>query len=255
MGVAVLERPAAGTHVGPLLAPVAFHLELLQRLQPAQSAQRGGRCFALLDLQHRLGGKRGVPDRRDAGLAVGFVITDHQQLLDRPAGRRVVGMIRRIAQRVVHHHGIRHRGIDRAKAVLAVQPLRDEGDTALDRTPTHLLRPQRLRRLQPPVERIEEQCPAAVRMRSPTRRRPIGRCEQLLDANAALIARSLAQCRQHQQRHDDGARPIGHARQMNGNQRGSRMISTGMVGTRAHESWPNCASRMRVKTLARSAPP
>ena len=36
--VAVLERPAAGTHVGPPLAPVALRVELLQRLQPAQSA-------------------------------------------------------------------------------------------------------------------------------------------------------------------------------------------------------------------------
>ena len=40
-----------------------------------------------------------------------------------------------------------------------------------------------------------------------------------------------------------------------GNQRGNRMISTGMVGTCAHESCPNWASRMRVKTLACSAPP
>ena len=34
--IAVLERPAAGTHVGPPLAPVALRVELLQRFQPAQ---------------------------------------------------------------------------------------------------------------------------------------------------------------------------------------------------------------------------
>ena len=47
MRVAVLERPAAGTHVGPPLAPVAFHVQHLQRLQPAQPAQRGGVMLAL----------------------------------------------------------------------------------------------------------------------------------------------------------------------------------------------------------------
>jgi hypothetical protein len=40
-----------------------------------------------------------------------------------------------------------------------------------------------------------------------------------------------------------------------GNQRGKRISSTGTVGTFFHEVWPYSANRMRVKTLALSAPP
>ena len=37
MGVVVLEGPAAGPHVRPLLGPVALHVQHLQRLQPLQA--------------------------------------------------------------------------------------------------------------------------------------------------------------------------------------------------------------------------
>ena len=40
-----------------------------------------------------------------------------------------------------------------------------------------------------------------------------------------------------------------------GNQRGKRMSSTGMVGTRSQGSSPNWASKMRVNTLTLAAPP
>ena len=38
-------------------------------------------------------------------------------------------------------------------------------------------------------------------------------------------------------------------------QPGSQIISAGMAGTVRQGTWPNVASRMRVKTLTRSAPP
>ena len=41
----------------------------------------------------------------------------------------------------------------------------------------------------------------------------------------------------------------------NGNHIGSSMISTGIIGTARHGTTPNSASRMRVNTLDRSAPP
>ena len=41
----------------------------------------------------------------------------------------------------------------------------------------------------------------------------------------------------------------------NGNHRGSSMISTGITGTARHGMMPNCASRSRVNTFERDAPP
>ena len=41
----------------------------------------------------------------------------------------------------------------------------------------------------------------------------------------------------------------------NGNHRGNSMTSTGITGTACHGMKPNSASMIRVKTLARSAPP
>jgi hypothetical protein len=41
----------------------------------------------------------------------------------------------------------------------------------------------------------------------------------------------------------------------NGNQEGSTMICTGITGTARHGTCSNSASRMRVKTLDRAAPP
>ena len=79
--------------------------------------------LAVAGLQQRMAGEPGVPDRRDAGLAIGLVGMHDQQLLDRAARDRPLRMIRRIAQRVEHHHAVRHRRIDRAEPVLAVEPL------------------------------------------------------------------------------------------------------------------------------------
>ena len=41
----------------------------------------------------------------------------------------------------------------------------------------------------------------------------------------------------------------------NGDQRGSSASSTGIAGAASHGTCPNSASRIRVKTLLRSAPP
>ena len=130
MGVVVLERPAAGTHVGPLHRPVALDVQHLLRQQPVEALLGLPSSRFAAGLEQRVAGQRGVPHRRDAGLAIGLVLADHQQLVDAPAGDRARRIVRRLAQRLVHHHGVGHRRIDRAEAVFAVQPLLDEGDRA-----------------------------------------------------------------------------------------------------------------------------
>src|SRR6185436_5716000 len=66
-----------------------------------------------------------------------------QELLDRTPRGRTLRMIRWVAQRVVHHHAVGHRRIDRAEAGLAVEPLADPGDRGLDRELVLLFRKHR----------------------------------------------------------------------------------------------------------------
>ena len=187
MRVAVLERPAAGAHVRPPLAPVASHLELLQRLQPARgrASRRAGLAMGLRRPRPPAApGSRARCPRPGKRRAGSRLRRRRPPAACRSIGGpwRVAGMIRRIAQRIEHHHRVRHGGIDRAKAVLAVQPLGDEACAALDGATAHLLRPQRLDGLQHLVERVEEQRPAAVRMRS----RPGG--DRVALANSSWMA-------------------------------------------------------------------
>ena len=87
MGIGVLEGPAAGAHVGPARRPIAQLLEHLQRPQPVERLPIGFRDLLAADLQQRVQRQRRVPHRREAGLAIGLVLLDDEQLLDRRRAR------------------------------------------------------------------------------------------------------------------------------------------------------------------------
>ena len=104
MRIGVLERPAARPHIGTLDGPVALDVEHLERLEPVERRPHRLAARFTARFQQRMGGKRRVPHRRQARLAIGLVLADDEQLLDRPARRDQMRMVRRVAQRVVHQH-------------------------------------------------------------------------------------------------------------------------------------------------------
>ncbi len=159
---------------------------------------------------HRVAGQRGVPHRRDAGLAIGLVLANHQKLLKRPPRDRARRIVRRLAERLIHHDGVGHRRINRAQAVFAVQPFFDERNRRVDRARAKLLRKQRLEHAQHTVQSAEQEKPAPALMRRFRRHSDRMRRlqEQLIDADARGVFRARLQRRQDQQRHDRGARPI-----------------------------------------------
>ena len=216
MRVGVLEGPAAGPHVRPLERPVAFHVEHLQRAKPVEPALRAGDGACLAGLQQRVGGERGVPHRRDAGLAIGFAGFDDQQLVDRLARDGALGIVRRHAERVEHHHRIGHGGENRAQPVFAIEALAHEGGGLVDGAFARRAREGRLAKLEQHVDGAEDFVPEAVLVRrlgvalGLFRRRQ----EQLVDAHAAFVARARLERLQHQERHQHGAAPIGNLRQM-----------------------------------------
>ena len=136
-----------------------------------------------------MSGKRGVPDRREAGLAIGLVLADDEQLLDRPARRDETRIVRRIAERVIHQHRVRHGGIDRAKAVLAIEALGHESLGGGDGAAAQGLRKEGLGALQEPVDRAEEldRRPGLMRALRPFAHRLRRRDEQFRDRDAARI--------------------------------------------------------------------
>ncbi len=130
IGVVVLEGPAAGANIRPLHRPVALDVQHLLRQQPVQPLFRRRQRLLAAGFDQGMTGQRGVPHRRNAGLAIGLVLADHQKLVDAPSRDGARRIIRRLAEHLVHHHGVGHRRIDRAEAVFAVQPLLDERDRA-----------------------------------------------------------------------------------------------------------------------------
>src|SRR4029077_8638592 len=82
MRVRVLERPAAGTNVRPLIGPIADGSEYLPRFQPAPATAHGRARPAAADLQQRLTREDGIPYRRYAGLAIRFLAGHDEELVD-----------------------------------------------------------------------------------------------------------------------------------------------------------------------------
>ena len=240
MRVGVLERPAARPDVRPLRRPVAR-----RRPAPAAaSASRGPRWRPRLgrlaaDLEQRVGDERRVPHRRHAGLAIGLVVLDDEQLVERGArdGAIADGRADSRARRTSSRE-LAIAGIDRAEPVLAVQPLGDEGDAPSRwRACACAFGKQRLERAAARVDaRRKSQpgrfwCGAFAASADVVRRRRNSSSMR----DAARIARARLQRLQHQQRHDARCAPSTKScDRWNGNQRGSSMISTGITGTPRH---------------------
>ncbi len=216
MWIGVLERPAARPHVGTLDRPVALDVEHLERREPVERRPHGLSPGFASSLKQRMSGERRVPHRRQAGLAIGLVLADDEKLLDRLARHREMRMIRRVAERVIHQHTVRHGGIDRAKTILAIEALGHESFRRGDGAAAQGDRKERLGALQEPVD------PAKELHGSPSlvgAGRPLAHClrrsrEQLPDRNAAPIDGAGFQRLQDQERDHDRARPIGHLVEM-----------------------------------------
>src|SRR5262249_38086427 len=138
------------------------------------------------DFEQGMAGESGVPHRRIAGLAIGLLVPDNQELLDRESRDRTVRMIRRIAERVEHHDIVDHRREDRADAVLAVEMLDRERHRVIDRALADALGNQRIDDAQNDIDAAEEGEPPAVLLRRARREPGVLRRleEQLVDPQA-----------------------------------------------------------------------
>ena len=123
MRVFVLERPSARPQTGTADSPIAGEGGDLFFQQPL-----AGGLDVPSGLDHRMTGEAGVPDGRQAGLAVRAVLCLHQQFPHRPPGDGRVRVVWWITERVEHHHAVGDGGIDAAQSVVAVEAFGDEGD-------------------------------------------------------------------------------------------------------------------------------
>ena len=258
MRIGVLERPAARAHVRPPRDPIALDVEHLIGPQPFEPLHDPPHRLLVAGLQQRVAGEPGVPDRRHAGLAIGLVRMHGQELLDRPAGDRARRIVRRIAERVEHHHAVGHRREDRAETVLAVEPLAHPGLGERNRALPRALGKQRLGGVQHVVDSAEEPEPRRLLLRrllAPAPRsaaargtaRRSGYSWGCAPAACSAISTSIGTMTVRLQ--------YEILSRWNGNHRGSSMISTGIAGTARQGMKPNSASITLANTLARAAPP
>ncbi len=188
--------------------PVAHHVGDLPCRQPCIGGHHG-MVRRRAALGHSVPSQCRIPDRRQAGLAIGAVALDHQQLAHRRPGGRGVRMLRRIAEAVEHHHGIGHGRINAAQPVLAVQPLGHERHRGALGAPAQIFREQRLHHPQAGVDVLENPTPGRAIGAADPVAHLLRRCaEQFSDVNTARISGARAARHQHQQRHQHRARPV-----------------------------------------------
>src|SRR2546426_645304 len=156
MRVRVLKRPAPRTHMRPLVRPVADGPQHLPALEPHETPAHGRKRLVTANLQKRLTHERGVPYRRHAWLTIGFVARYDEQLVDRFSGNDELRMVPRIAQRVEHHHGVRHSGENGPEAAFTIEPFGYKRDGSFDAAPSHASRDQWLHHAQQRVEAGKE---------------------------------------------------------------------------------------------------
>ena len=120
-------------------------------------------------------------------------------------------MIGRVAERIEHQDRVRHRRIDRAEAVLAIEALGHESRGGVDRAAAQRRRKNGLRALEQPVDRAEEldRRPGLMRAGRPLAHGLRRRGEQLPDRDAARIGGARLQGLQDEKRDHDRARPVG----------------------------------------------
>ena len=120
--VAILEGPASRRGIRPHRGPVARDIENLEVGKPGQGVIRGETVLLTAAFHETVRGEPGVPDRRDAGLAVLAAVRGlGQQEVERAAGGAARRMIGPVAQGIEGHDHVGHRREDRAQAVLAVE--------------------------------------------------------------------------------------------------------------------------------------
>ena len=175
--------------------------------------------------------------------------------------RRVMargGKLLVLAEHVVHHHDVGHRRIDRAHAVLAVQPLLGEGERRVDRALAQRLRKIRLDHAQDVVERRGTAGTSPSSDAAPWQRGrwSCGSCRNnsSMPTPFGLRAQRLHH-RQHHQRHDGGARPIGNLVEVERRPHRQQHDLDRQQRHRAPGQTPYIASVKRVKTLLWLAPP
>src|SRR5215831_20944201 len=100
-------------------------------------------------------GQRGVPNRRQAGLAVASLSIEDEKLTNRSQCRCVVRMIGLVTQTVKHHRGICHCRENAAKTVQAIEALGDEDDSLFNRPSPRVCREERLSDTKQPIEHGE----------------------------------------------------------------------------------------------------
>src|SRR6185295_1484160 len=148
----ILKRPATGANIGTPRDPIAFDIQDLLGDQPFETLAHLRQRPVAAHFEQGMTSEPGVPDRRYARLAIALTLVHHQQLLDRRPRDSALRMMLRIAQRVEHHHAVRHRRKDRAETVIAVEALTDPCLCALDRASPRSLRKERLERMQQGIE-------------------------------------------------------------------------------------------------------
>jgi len=153
----------------------------------------------------------GIPDRRQAGLAITHAVLEDQELIHRLARRGAVRVIAGVAQGVEGHEAVGHGGENAAEAVFAVEPLLDEGYGLVDgdvfQKPRHV-------RLNQPGDLVQGQKHGADPMAGGVMNIVCfligGTDEQFPDPDAARIPGPGFFRRQYQKRHHHGPRPIGN---------------------------------------------
>ncbi len=214
MIVVVLKSPAPRRRIRPRRRPVADRVGDLPLAKPG-TCRIHARVGGTLRLGHGMTRETRVPDRRQAGLAESPLRFDDQQLANCGPGGRGGGVVGRIAQRVEHHHAVRHRRVDGAQSIRAVQPLVHKAHRQPDRALPRAAGEQRLGHPYPLIDPFEEPAPGgAVGAADPIAH--LGRwcAKQLGNSDASRIAGQRAPVHQDQQRHHHGTRPVGNLCQM-----------------------------------------
>ena len=123
-------------------------------------------------------------------------------------------MVGRIAQRVIHHHAVGHRGVNRAQPILAIQAFGDPFPAGLNGAFAGDFRPKPLDAFQPPIERFKPGLDHLADMGGLHGQRRGAARKQLVHQHTALVFRLRLERTEHQQRHHNRARPIAHLQQM-----------------------------------------
>jgi hypothetical protein len=198
-----------------LPGPVAHGLGDLALQQPVGGLVQHRAVRVLAGLEQGMGRQTGIPDRRQAGLAIGDVrAAVVEQLVDRLARGDELRVVARPAQGLEGHHHIGHGREDATQSVLSVQARDDELDRFLDR-PLPAAQGEAApggpeQGVEPGEEYAQRVAGRVHRVTLPVRMMQ----EQLVHAHAPRVARPRSQGVQDQQRHDHRTRPVRHLGQV-----------------------------------------